>query len=269
MDATAAAQPRSSILLVGEAPNASGRGRIANATASGRRLALLGWGDLPRTNVIQRFPGRSGKGASFPRDEASDGLAKLWRRTPRRVAFVYMGRRVAAADGWRGPYLEWGLHRGRQVATFPHPSGINMWWNDPANVELARAFVLGARASVLPSVVTHETGDEVTSDQRVHARFERDAIVRRRLGLCDTCGQVICADTCGRVRRSQVEAGSNTRRWTDAELGDLLRSMGGRVSRKAYAAERKTRGHGSMPAESSVMRRYGNWEKFLDAALAS
>lgn len=135
------------ILLVGEAPNALGRGRLRNTTYSGRRLAALGAGDVPRTNVIQRFPGRSGKGASFPRDEAVAGLRRLERRTPKRVAWVFMGKRVAAAYGWRGEYFEWGELNGRRIATFPHPSGINMWWNDPANVELAREFVAGLLAA--------------------------------------------------------------------------------------------------------------------------
>lgn len=26
----------------------------------------------------------------------------------------------------------------------PHPSGVNRWWNDPANLEAARAFLLRA-----------------------------------------------------------------------------------------------------------------------------
>jgi hypothetical protein len=261
-------------MLVGEAPNASGRGRIANTTASGRRLASLGGADLPRTNVIQEFPGRSGKGAAFPRELAVAGLARLWRRTPRRVAFVYMGKRVAAADGWRGDYLQWGEHRGRMVATFPHPSGINMWWNDAANVELARDFVLElsgrARQTSANLVPSNETGDEVTSEERIHARFERDAIVRRQLGLCGTCGQVICADDCGRVKRSEPVKGANTKRWTDADLRELATSISpdGQPSRKQYEAARKERGRGSMMASCNIMRRFGSWDKFLVAVQA-
>jgi hypothetical protein len=265
------------LLLVGEAPNASGRGRMANTTQSGRRLALLGGAGLPRTNVIQRFPARSGKGASFPLQEARAGLDRLWRRTPRRVAFVYMGKRVAAADGWRGAYLEWGESRGRRVCTFPHPSGINMWWNEPANVELAMAFIRGVGADIVAPVNHNDDeGDEMTQDQRVHARFERDAHVRRTLNLCIECGQSIgqhaegCATAIGKVVACIKEKGSNTRRWTDADHREILLSIcpTGRVSRKRYAAERAVRG-GVMAAESSIMRRFKSWPAFLDTVLAA
>jgi hypothetical protein len=243
------------------------------STSSGRRLAQLGGGALPRTNVIQRYPGRSGKGAAFPLDEARVGLARLRRRTPLRVAFVYVGKRVAAADGWRGPYLQWGEHRGRLVATLPHPSGINQWWNDPANVELAGRFVsgLGGARTVLPVQTSQEEDHEVTPELRTHFKIEVNEAVRRSLPQCGACRQPLgsCLDTCEAFGVGEEHvAGSNTRRWSDSDLGGILRSMGGAVSRKAYAAERRRLG-GSIPAESSVMRRFGSWQGFLDACLES
>lgn len=262
------------VLLVGEAPNASGRGRMANTTASGRHIASLGGGAIPRTNVIQRFPGRSGKGAAFPAAEAREGLARLWRRTPRRVAFVYMGKRVAAADGWRGQYLQWGTHRGRLVCTLPHPSGVNRWWNDPANAELARSFIhdlAGGARSPFAQSTTNERGEQVTADQRMAVRIERDAKVRRSLPTCGACGQPLggCLETCEAFGVGEAPAaGSNTRRWSDVELGSILREMGGRVTRKQYAVERRKRG-GAIPAESSVMRRFGSWAGFLDTCLGA
>lgn len=136
----------------------------------------------------------------------------------------------------------------------------------------------GAGAGILGPV--NHNGDEeedvLTQDQRIHARFERDAHVRRALNLCVTCGQSVgqhaegCAAKLGRVVEAVKEKGSNVARWTDAELGAILRTIDatGVVSRKRYAAERKMRG-GSMPAESSIMRRFKSWPLFLDAVLVA
>lgn len=128
------------VLLIGEAPNSSGTGGLHESTSSGRRLRSIGASGLRRTNALRRYAGPQGKGSRFPVEEAREGLARIWRRHPKRVAFVYVGKRVAAADGWRGGFLEWGEHRGRRVATIPHPSGIVRWWNDDANVLAAARF---------------------------------------------------------------------------------------------------------------------------------
>ncbi len=142
--------------------------------------------------------------------------------------------------------------------------------NGPASPCLGlHSLRLGARRAEWSQFVPQEREDApVTADARQTVRYERDAAVRRTLGLCESCGQCICADDC-RKSSPTHEAGSNTRRWTDAELGDIVRSFdpSGRVSRKKYAAERKTRG-GSMPAESSLMRRFGSWDGFLTAISA-
>jgi uracil-DNA glycosylase len=129
-------------LFVGEAsdgPPLAGR--------SGRRLAALS--GLPNVesllslvraeNVFPRRPRGSKKGDAFPKLEA--------RRAARLIDFagafpvVFLGKRVASAFDVRAGYLEMVDFWGRPAFVFPHPSGVNRWWNDPANEERARAFM--------------------------------------------------------------------------------------------------------------------------------
>lgn len=56
---------------------------------------------------------------------------------------ILLGARVASALGYDGyPQFTWD----EEVALMPHPSGRNRFWNDPANVERARAFLTAAMA---------------------------------------------------------------------------------------------------------------------------
>lgn len=131
------------MLLVGEAPNRAGQGRRPNTTFTGGRLARLGARELQRTNLLREWPGPQGKGSAFPLDLARPAAERLWRRHPKRRPFVLVGTRVAAAFGLarsRYEYLEWLDLRGREVAVIPHPSGINLWWNEPEHVQQAADF---------------------------------------------------------------------------------------------------------------------------------
>lgn len=65
--------------------------------------------------------------------------------------FILVGRKVAQAFrlGDKNPYLDWigdyklsyQLPYG-PVAIFPHPSGLNRWWNSSENREQAKWFLL-------------------------------------------------------------------------------------------------------------------------------
>jgi hypothetical protein len=92
-----------------------------------------------RLNLIRHFPGREGRGDSFPLDEARAAWWKLgvnlgMRRT------ILLGAKVAevAVPGWRRfgwcqPFTtEWTI-----FLVVPHPSGLNLWWNDAGNTALA------------------------------------------------------------------------------------------------------------------------------------
>src|SRR5262245_38252760 len=141
-------------LIIGQAPARGNDGKKPFAGASGARLAILsGVGtsgdDLPEhftlANLIQKYPGRQGKGDGF--DEVIAGraamkiLSDLIRRNEKRWVLL-MGRNVAQCFGQRNrPYLEkfW-LTSTNPCLVFPHPSGINRWWNDSANTAAAAAM---------------------------------------------------------------------------------------------------------------------------------
>jgi len=141
---TATVDGRAAPLLVGEAPNREGRGRLANTTRSGSVIASLGGRHLPRTNLLREWPGPSGKGSAFPLMPAREAADRLLRRTLKSRPLVLLGTRVAGAFRLRRQdyeLLEWLELRGRRVAVFPHPSGVNHWWNEPDNREAARIFL--------------------------------------------------------------------------------------------------------------------------------
>lgn len=144
-------------LIVGQAP--SSRGPTPDGPLSGRAgkrvAALVGLETLAPTfevvNLLPTCPGRArGKGHRFPAAEARAAAAMLERfSTHERV--VLLGRGVARAFDLDLDPLERRVERDRRWLLVPHPSGVNLWWNDKANVEAAsvalRAFVGARRAA--------------------------------------------------------------------------------------------------------------------------
>jgi len=144
----------SRFVLVGQAP--------AKSTPAGsppllvgptpKRLMELGGLELreyvflfDRRNVLDRWTGKQGNGDSFPLAEARKkaALASMSDLVDRDI--VFLGKSVAGAFG-RGdvPYFErskfgWGT-KGSAV-TFPHPSGVSHWWNEPSNHLKAKMFM--------------------------------------------------------------------------------------------------------------------------------
>lgn len=122
--------------------------RIAITGAIGRKIAALGgwkldlrFGGYARANLNARWNGKSGKGDVFDRREGTMNavgmLGGKW------THYVLLGAEVAACFGYKNP--EWLAVHGRYVRgntggevyknflLFPHPSGINSWWNDEIN----------------------------------------------------------------------------------------------------------------------------------------
>jgi hypothetical protein len=90
-------------------------------------------------NLINRFPGKQGKGDAFPAKEAAICAARF--DLSGRPLVVLMGKNVARAFGeHRRGYLELFDLRSIPAVVAPHPSGINRWWNDAANCEQASAW---------------------------------------------------------------------------------------------------------------------------------
>ena len=97
------------------------------------------WLDLTeRINVLDRFPGKAGKGDAFPLPEARERADRFDLRG-RRVVFV--GKNVARVFRCRADYLDTHTHRGAVATVIPHPSGVNRWYNDPGNCRKLSVFL--------------------------------------------------------------------------------------------------------------------------------
>jgi len=101
-------------LIVGQAPSRDSDPAEPFSGASGARLAALCGlthaeflSAFARVNLLSAFPGKASKGDLFPLAEACEAFEDLLPRC-----------------------------RGR----CPHPSGINIWWNEERNVRAARRF---------------------------------------------------------------------------------------------------------------------------------
>lgn len=104
-------------------------------------------------NLLDRWPGYGPSGGSaFPMEVAKQEARHLLAvrhvhahvlTPPQYRRLILLGKRVAAAFSHNGDWFEW---VGETVVT-PHPSGLNRFWNDPANVERARAFWKEAAAT--------------------------------------------------------------------------------------------------------------------------
>jgi len=132
--------------LVGQAPSRRSDGKEAfpKGARSAKRLSTLIGGDVRRLfdaeNLLDRWPGKAGKGDSFPIEIARKKAIELL-ETDRHDILILFGRKVAEAFGlgdarW---FEERRIGR-RSLYAVPHPSGINLWWNDRTNVEKARRF---------------------------------------------------------------------------------------------------------------------------------
>ncbi len=99
-------------------------------------------------NLLAAYPGREGRGAAFPIDEAREAAVALSDRLVthpwgKQFGAVFLaGKRVARAWGLAtAQYLV--EQPGFPVPTYvvPHPSGINRWWNEPENRAACRALL--------------------------------------------------------------------------------------------------------------------------------
>jgi len=135
-------------LIVGQAPGRRSNPNEPLSGKSGRRLAALCGLDLPafldrfdRVNLVYGWPDERAKGDAFLGCvEARHAAAELAPRLARRRA-ILLGHRVAAAFHASDlPYFKWTRLGDAMIAVAPHPSGVNLFWNDPANVRTARRF---------------------------------------------------------------------------------------------------------------------------------
>ena len=125
-------------ILIGQAPSARSRSRVAFDGPSGYRLArilgtpsILPW--FETANLLGRFPGKGArrKGDAFPMGRARAAARRLMPTLAGRLV-VLAGSRVAAAFGLRCGLFEsarpaWAA----RVLVIPHPSGASRRLNEP------------------------------------------------------------------------------------------------------------------------------------------
>lgn len=134
-------------VLLGQAPSGTGdphrpfRGRsgTALARAVGATLDEL-LSMVEAVNLLTEHPGRrpGGKGVLFPAEEARRAARRLLPRLRGRLVLA-AGRGAAQALGAPAGmgWFEEAAVGGCLVVLVPHPSGVNLWWNEPANRRLA------------------------------------------------------------------------------------------------------------------------------------
>lgn len=141
------------VVLVGQAPSRDTDGKAPFSGRSGKRIAqLMGipHEDLPKrfalANIFDSWPGKAGKGDAFPLELARKrGWAARSDLKGRRV--VAFGASVIKVLGYHPDdhllkfMVREAGNSSLSIAYVPHPSGVNRWWNDPANVLKAREFL--------------------------------------------------------------------------------------------------------------------------------
>jgi uracil-DNA glycosylase len=145
------------VIIYGQAP-----GRVSGPPLGGRagRLladlaGLVGYAELAERfeirNLLPYWPGpASGKGDRFSSAEARARAEGELRYLAAGDRLLLLGKGVQKAFGVSGdPCTSTEIRlRGRGQAApasltaylLPHPSGVNLWWNDPENREAASRF---------------------------------------------------------------------------------------------------------------------------------
>lgn len=148
------------VLVVGQAPSRDTDGHAPFTGRSGRRLAgLLGVDALHDhvlvLNLVERWPGKAGKGDAFPMAEAREtaGAVLALPDEPEPWRLVLCGANVARAFGLRDVRpLDVVVVGAKELLMLPHPSGINRWWNGDGHEQAAsavlRSFAFGGLRAV-------------------------------------------------------------------------------------------------------------------------
>lgn len=139
------------VVIVGQAPSRSSRGKRPFEGASGRRIAALAGlgsyealaGRCVLVNLLRRWPGAapSGKGDAFPWRRAERAARDLAAQVAPGDVVVLAGRNVARCFGLRATtFFGRVALGGAEAYVVPHPSGVSHWWNDAGNRKAAAEF---------------------------------------------------------------------------------------------------------------------------------
>lgn len=136
-------------IILGEAVGRSTDPDRPLSGPSGRRLASLaglpGYDQLAARyelrNLLRGYPGDRGRGAAFPTHEALVALDALLPELVGRV-IVLLGSRLG--QFWDVRPFEMACRNDALVAVIPHPSGLNLIYNDQEACNQARRVLLVA-----------------------------------------------------------------------------------------------------------------------------
>ena len=133
--------------LVGKAPSRRGDPHKPLAGPNGQkiaRLAGMSYGELiacRRKHLNTHYIGKRGKRDAFDHAKGKVNAADVlldWRVE----RIVLLGKNVARCFGFRDvPFLAEIRIYGRRFLIFPHPSGVNRWWNERRNERRARQIL--------------------------------------------------------------------------------------------------------------------------------
>jgi uracil-DNA glycosylase len=133
-------------LIIGQAPGRSGDGEPLSGRIGKRLASLCGMtleeylAYFDRTNLLDYWPGAAARGDLFMSLRDSKLRAQAMRPKVEGRVVVLLGFNVSAAFEVKHRPLFFEPHWGGIFGVCPHPSGINMWWNQRQNVEHARLF---------------------------------------------------------------------------------------------------------------------------------
>lgn len=130
--------------IIGEAPSKNSDWRYPLAGGhTGRKIEkLLGLSfraylkHYRRFDLIKFYPG-----TKWPKENAAANARLIHNLHEPGAHLVLLGRKVAEAFGVSDlDFCEKGERDGVTYWVSPHPSGLNRWWQDPANKALGLAF---------------------------------------------------------------------------------------------------------------------------------
>lgn len=143
---------RRTVTFVGQSPGKCNPMGVPFGGKSGKRLATFckmdheSWiAATNRINVLEDWPGKAKKGDVF-KVKAGSAADKILNATKVDETIVLCGRAVATACGVDGQFLKWMNWNGRRAVIIPHPSGINLWYNDRCNRDALEKLLLEVMA---------------------------------------------------------------------------------------------------------------------------
>jgi uracil-DNA glycosylase len=135
-------------LIVGEAPSKNEvterpiEGRIGQRLAACAGLSFDEFLQrFDRVNLLHVRQDTAEKGFTFDWTAAREEAKRLERNFVAGQTVLLLGKRVAISFNVPDDYFVSCMRSGAILYTLPHPSGVNRWWNEVANLERMSKFM--------------------------------------------------------------------------------------------------------------------------------